>query len=69
MISLRSNLSRHVVSGVTPEQSADKEHEAAKRLFHERALVVIPLDHPAVKGALRAIVEGLGNQIYGKRTP
>lgn len=67
MIALRSNDGRHVPSELTEAEKRRNEFEAARALYVTGKAVVIPLDHPAVKGGFRAIVEGFAQAEYGPR--
>lgn len=64
---LSSSLGRVVESGVTDEQAKRNTFAARKALYETERVVAIPLDHPAVNGAFRAIIEGFAEVEYGPR--
>lgn len=67
MSRLASPLGRVVESGVTDEQASRNTFAARKTLYDAGQAVVLPLDHPKAKGALRAIIEGFAEAEYGPR--
>jgi len=67
MISMRSNLGRLVASGVTEAEAEQNRQKAERDAFHRDGLVVIAVDDPALPGALRAMVEAVGQKRYGRR--
>lgn len=61
---MSSPLGRVVESGVTDEQAKRKTFQARKELYETEGVVAIPLDHPKVKGAFRAIIEAFAETEY-----
>ena len=52
---------------LTEAEQSRNEFEARRQLYVAGKAVVIPLDHPAVKGGFKAIVEGFAETEYGPR--
>lgn len=64
---MSSPLGRVVESGVTDEQAKRKTFAARRDLYLTERVVAIPLDHPQVKGAFRAIIEAFAETEYRPR--